>query len=73
MPFTLTSKPMTYLRRNFAQCTAGNFETEHAQYDRRGNAPKLNDPRPLHGSFELGGLAPVDFTLRRRSLQASAL
>ena len=31
-----------------------------------GNAPNLNDPRPLHGSFELGGLAPVDFTLRRR-------
>ena len=50
-------KPMTYLRRNFAQCTAGKFETEHAQYERRGI---------LHGSFELGGLVPVDFMLRRR-------
>ena len=32
----------------------------HAQYVRRGNAPNLNDPRPLPGSFELGGLAPGD-------------
>ena len=46
---------------------AGNLGTTHAQYVRRGNAPNLNDQRPLPGSFELGGLAPGEFTIRRRN------
>ena len=44
-----------------------------AQYVRRGNAPNLNDPRPLPGSFELGGLAPEDLRYAAATLQASAL
>ena len=47
--------------------------TAHTQYDRRGNVPNLNDPRPLPGSFELGGLAPENLRYAAATLQASAL
>ena len=38
---------ITLVRRHFAQSTAGNFKTEHAQYVRRGNVPNLNGTRPI--------------------------
>ena len=62
--------PCDVISRNARRKILG---TAHAQYDRRGNAPNLNDPRPLPGSFELGGLAPEDLRYAAATLQASAL
>ena len=58
-------KKITLLQSHLAQCTAGNLETEHAQFIRRGDALHLNETRPLIADLN----SAARDTLRRRNLR----
>ena len=66
-------KTMTFLRRHFAQCTAGNLGTAHAQFVRRGDALHLNETRPLPAQFECRALTPREIDYAAVTYDAKSL